>query len=41
MGIEEEKKEFLKLLDEAHDEQTYQAFLEEHTRHASLYRTMG
>jgi hypothetical protein len=32
MDIEEEKKEFLKLLDEAHQEQVYQSFLEKHTR---------
>ena len=32
MSIEEEKKEFLKLLDEDHKEQVYQLFLEKHTR---------
>ncbi len=32
MDIEEEKKEFLKLLDERHKEQVYQSFLERHTR---------
>ena len=32
MDIEEEKKRFLKLLDEGHNEQAYQSFLEEHTR---------
>ena len=32
MDIEEEKQEFLKLLDGAHKEQVYQQFLEQHTR---------
>ncbi len=32
MGIEEEKREFLQLLDDGHNEQAYQAFLENNTR---------
>ena len=32
MDIEDEKKEFLKLLAESHQEQIYQSFLEKHTR---------
>ena len=32
MNFEEQKQEFLKLLDEDHEEQVYQSFLETHTR---------
>ena len=32
MGMEEEKREFLKLLDDGHSEQAYQTFLETYTR---------
>ncbi len=32
MDIEEQKRQFLKILDEDHKEQVYQSFLEKHTR---------